>query len=93
MVGKIYDSLIDAATSQEEEFSSRNGNKMTSLKENMLLLNHMKLHMEPETVSQRDVENYQETLDSITEHTHLTLFKAGSYECMEYTETIEGRGW
>ena len=58
LVGKMYDSLIDAATTQQEEFNSSNGNKMTSLKENLLLLNHMKLHMEPETVSQKDVENY-----------------------------------
>ena len=88
MVGKMYDSLIDAAATQEE-FNSRNGNKMTSLKENVLLLNHMKLHMEPEAVSQKDVENYQETLDSITQHTHRTLFGAGSYEYLEYTENKE----
>ena len=89
MVGKMYDSLIDAVATQAEEFSSRNGNKMTSLKENLLLLNHMKLHMEPETVSQRDVENYQETRDNITEQTHRTLFGAGSYEYLEYAENNE----
>ena len=65
MVRDKYDSMIRQATNQKEEARR----EMTSLEENLTLLNNVKVHVDEETLTPRDVKNYQETLDSIKQHT------------------------
>ena len=65
MVRDKYDSMIRQATNQKEE--SRH--EMMSLEENLTLLNNVKVHVDEETLSPGDVKSYQETLDSIKQHT------------------------
>ena len=64
LVRDKYDSMIQEAENQKEE--SRN--KMTSLEENLVLLNNIKQYISRETLSLREVKNCQETVNTVTEH-------------------------
>ena len=78
LVRNKYDSLIRQAANQTEE--SRN--EMTSLEENLVLLNNIKQYAGRETPSLREIQNYQETVSSVTEN-NPTPFEL---HFMEYTE-------
>ena len=59
-----YDSLIQEADNLTEESRS----KMTSLEENLILLNNIKQYINKETVSPREVKNYYEAVNRVTDH-------------------------
>ena len=65
LVRDRFDSMIREVTNQKEE--SRR--EMTSLDENLTLLNNVEVHLDEETLTAKDVKCYQETLDSIKQHT------------------------
>ena len=82
MVRDKYDSLIAVATNQKKESRS----EMTSLDENLALLNNIKLHVDKEALTLGDVKNCQETVSSIIQHTNHTLFKPCNYLHLEYRD-------
>ena len=86
MVRNKYNSLIADALKQKGVSSSRRGNEMTLLEENLVLLNNIKQYVDEETLSAGDVKNYQDTVDSITQHTDYALLGPRTYEFIEYTE-------
>ena len=66
LVRDKYDSLIRQAENQTEEAE----NKMASVEENLNLLENIKQYVSRETLSSREVKNYQEAVNSVTEHNH-----------------------
>ena len=64
LVSDKYDSLIQEAENQTEESRS----KMTSLEENLILLDNIKQYVGREPLLSREVKNYQEAVNSVTEH-------------------------
>ena len=79
LVRDKYDSMIQEAENQKENSKSM----MTSLEENLVLLNNIKQYIRSKTLSLREVKNCQETVDTVTErneHAPLELCY------MEYTE-------
>ena len=86
MVRNKYNSLIADALKQKEVSSSRSGNEMTSLEENLVLLSNIKQYMNKETLSPREVRIYQDTVNSVVQHTDYALLGPRTYEFMAYTE-------
>ena len=82
MVRDKFDSLIAVATNQKKESRS----EMTSLDENLALLNNIKLHVDKEALTLGDVKNCQETVSSIIQHTNHTLFEPCNYLHLEYKD-------
>ena len=64
LVQEKFDTMIRQATNQMEEHKR----EMTSLQDNLVLLNNIKQYIRSKTLSTREVKNCQETVDSITEH-------------------------
>ena len=79
MVRDKYDSMIQEAENQKEKSRS----KMTSLEENLVLLDNIKQYLSRETHSWKQVKNCQETVDSVTEHNDRA---PSELYYMEYTE-------
>ena len=82
LVRDRYDSMIEEATNQKEETRRK---MMTSLDENMACLTNIKRQVKEETLRPRDVKSYQETLDSIKQHTELIPSEPRVDMFMEYT--------
>ena len=79
LVRDKFDSLVTQATNQTEEHQS----KMTSLEENIVLLNNIEQYISGKTLLPREVKNCKETVDSVTEHNDQAPLEL----CyMEYTE-------
>ena len=81
MVRDKYDSMIRQATNQKGESRC----EITSLEENLTLLNNIKIHIDAETLTPRDVKSYQETLDSIKQHTEQIPSEPRVNVYMEYS--------
>ena len=64
LVRDKYDSMIRQATNQTEEYKS----DMTSLQENLVLLNNIKQYNRTNTLSPTEVKKCQETVKTVTEH-------------------------
>ena len=79
LVQDKYDTMIRKATNQMEEHKR----EMTSLEENLVLLNNIKQYIRSKTLSPKEVKNCQETVNGIKEHNEHALLGL----CyMEYTE-------
>ena len=74
------DSLIREAANQKEE-SKR---EMTSVQENLDLLNNIRAHIDQEALALGDVESCTETASSIIQRTNDTLLVAPTFEYVEY---------
>ena len=64
LVQDKYDSMISEASNQTEEHKS----KITSLEENLVLLNNIKQYISTKTLSPSEMKNCQETVNSVIEH-------------------------
>ena len=85
LVRDKYDSVIQEAENQMEKHKS----KMTSLEENLVLLNNIMQYTSRETPSLRQAKNCQETMDSVAEHNDQAPLEL----CyMEYTENRDKEG-
>ena len=82
LVRDKYDSMIQEAENQKEKSRS----KITSLEENLDLLNNIKQYISSETLSPTEIKNCQETVDSVTEHNDKAPLELWY---MEYTENKE----
>ena len=87
MVRDKYDSLIAVAANQEKESRGQ----MTSLEKNLDLLGNIKIHLDKEALTLGDVQNYQETVSGIIQHTNQTVFEPCTSLHMEY-KNCKGKG-
>ena len=86
LVRDKYDSLIRQVENEAEESRS----KMVSVAENLILLDNIKQYTGRETLSPKEVKNYQEAVNSVKEHNiHAPLelyyleYTATNYNCLE----------
>ena len=79
LVRDKYDSMITQATNQMEEYKR----EMTSLQENLVLLNNIKQYISTNTLSLIEVKKCQETVKTVTKHDDQAPLVL---RYMEYTE-------
>ena len=86
MVKDRYDSLIAVVANEKDKSGARIKSEMTSLEESLSLLNNIKQYLDEETLSQRDVRDCEETIESKTERIDHILTTPPSKEYIEYIE-------